>query len=271
MAIFVLLLIGLAGLSILLTIVGTRSENWNRAYRGIAKKYGGDLKASGIFSRPSLRFRYGETVCFLNTLSREKTFGCSATQLAMRWPEARFRLEILPHGSANKNWGLSGTHEHETRNSAIRNRVIMKTNDSETTEAMLSSGVAWQLERLLQFQRRDQLHVMITRGYLYIRKPTYILDPTELDDFVRFALEFHDQAQLTRSVGIGFMEHEQITNVADATCQICGEKISEQVAICVRCMTPHCRECWEYYGQCGTFGCGERRFASSQEEIKPLP
>jgi len=41
-------------------------------------------------------------------------------------------------------------------------------------------------------------------------------------------------------------------------CKVCGGRICEQVACCSRCFTPHHFDCWSFWGQCSTYGCGNR-------------
>jgi hypothetical protein len=47
---------------------------------------------------------------------------------------------------------------------------------------------------------------------------------------------------------------------ARGICQVCGSGLTEDVVLCVRCRTPHHRECWEWTGECSTFACHETRF-----------
>lgn len=58
--------------------------------------------------------------------------------------------------------------------------------------------------------------------------------------------------------GLEWLESEPAaaSNSAGWTCQVCGEGIETDVVFCVRCHTPHHRDCWKYMGQCSTFGCG---------------
>jgi hypothetical protein len=39
-------------------------------------------------------------------------------------------------------------------------------------------------------------------------------------------------------------------------CKICGGRISNEVACCARCFTPHHFDCWGFFGQCSIFACG---------------
>lgn len=39
-------------------------------------------------------------------------------------------------------------------------------------------------------------------------------------------------------------------------CPVCSKELSGESTLCVACGTPHDSECWDYNGQCATFGCG---------------
>jgi hypothetical protein len=45
-------------------------------------------------------------------------------------------------------------------------------------------------------------------------------------------------------------------------CPICGGPMQEAAALvyCEHCSTPHHSACWDYTGECSTYGCGATRF-----------
>ncbi|MBI4861015.1 MAG: hypothetical protein HY815_12280 [Candidatus Riflebacteria bacterium] len=43
-------------------------------------------------------------------------------------------------------------------------------------------------------------------------------------------------------------------------CPVCGDRVHDAVALCVKCRTPHHPDCAEFVGTCAVFGCGDRRF-----------
>ena len=44
------------------------------------------------------------------------------------------------------------------------------------------------------------------------------------------------------------------------SCPVCSTEITEaNVVHCIRCLTVHHRECFEYFGECATYGCGMYR------------
>jgi Prokaryotic RING finger family 1 len=86
----------------------------------------------------------------------------------------------------------------------------------------------------------------------------------ELLQFVEAALDLYDQALLTHTHGITFLEQHAAQVVECAVCRVCGEEIHEGLIFCRRCKTPHHRECWQYVGRCSVFACGETQFREPQ-------
>ena len=60
-------------------------------------------------------------------------------------------------------------------------------------------------------------------------------------------------------------QHDAVLSFASAICQICGDDITSDVVFCRSCKTPHHEDCWQYYGACSTYGCGQTRFLVSKK------
>lgn len=259
---FIVIVIGIVTLSVAVSAFNARSRGWNNAYRVLAKKYGGQWFGSGLFGTPSARFQYGETYCTLTNIRTHARQGGAFTQLAIQWPDSTFRVEVFPEWRKSKLWPFSGMKDFELSDRQFATRYVVRTNDGENAENLFSPGFRWQVDRLRAFMKHDDIYISLNRGLLTIKKPTYIKGQIPLDDFVRYCLELFDQAMLTRTVGISFVEEDKTQVLDEVLCQICGDKIQLDMVFCVRCKTPHCLECWEYYGQCSTFACGETRYVT---------
>jgi len=245
---------------IVLTQSNARVRGWNRSYSALAQKYGGQWMSASAFGKPSARFQYGSTFCFLNNTKTNAKGGGPFTQLAINWDDPKFRLEVFPSWRSNKLWPFTGMQPFEVRDSRFAKQYVVRTNNPEVASVLMSDGVCWQIDRLRSYLDADDIYVALSRGVLTIKKPSFIKEYQELDDFVRFGLELYDQAMLTRTVGIEFVNQGETQVLSEVICQICGDQINVDMVFCVRCQTPHCLECWQYYGQCSTYACGETRF-----------
>jgi hypothetical protein len=262
-------LIALAIIMFLLVLVpltfgqlGTRTRIWNQSFNSLARKYGGQARPAGLFGRPSADFRYGTTACHLSNVNSPKG---AATQLLIQWPDSRFRMELTESRQARPQgfWGnLSGLKAYLDADHVFNQRYQVVTNDELTIGSMLSSGVRWKIDSLYQLLNTNEVSIQVARGTLIIRKLSFIKDYRQLDRFTRLCLEFYDQVMLTRSVGIDFVNDDTTKLLDEVVCQICGDVIRVDMVFCASCKTPHCLECWEYYGQCSTFACGETQYVT---------
>jgi hypothetical protein len=138
----------------------------------------------------------------------------------------------------------------------------MRTNDPLEVKNLLTHGVRFQIEELRRLFGNDDVYVAIQSGCLLIRKRVRIRVFEELEHITQQAIALYDQAMLTRSIGIEFLDHGSAQIINDATCQVCGDGIEEEMVVCCRCKTPHHQDCWQYYGACSTYGCQETRFCA---------
>ena len=258
----------------LLTLVGTvtfvvllvaamraqqRCTRWNTVYGTVAKRYNGVLSHATWFSRPGIRLQYGRTVAIVTTL---KTRLGDATQVCIEWPYKQFRLEVA---SANVTGMVRLRLGNEFEGPSGPNKSFhFYSKQVESASRVLSPGVLWQLDRLHSSPAPSDLYVDFSRGSLLIRKMGFMTRVDHLDTFVRCALELFDQAMLTQTEGIEFVNSDNAQLLDNPRCQVCGEPIEGEIVFCSRCRTAHCEECWRYTGVCSTFACGETRY------VKPV-
>ncbi len=233
------------------------ADRWNRSYRALAERYGGAFLPAGWFSKPSVRFRYSLTHVLINTHSVGTN---QYTQIFINWPDAGFRCEIFPDWGGTRPRPLRGMGDVSSGSREFDDRYVIRSNDAIEIRNFLSDGVRMQIDRLRHLLRSNDVYLSINRGQLVIKKPSLIHDFESLQDFAHLSLELFDQAMLTRSVGIQFVEQLSVQVVNDAKCQVCGYVITTDMVFCHRCKTPHHLECWQYAGNCSVYGCQESRF-----------
>ena len=72
-----------------------------------------------------------------------------------------------------------------------------------------------------------------------------------------------DAAGLDPDAGITFVEGGvkiAEPDEGESQCQVCGESLAADLVYCSACKTPIHRECWEYFGGCATYACGNKKF-----------
>lgn len=251
---FVVLVVIVTAIVAVAAAAQSRADRWNRGYQAVAQRFGGTCLPAGWFGRPSVRLRYGATHALLNTYKMGAT---QYTQIVINWPDPKFRCEIYPSPqvpSARAD-DVSTTSMQE-----FLRRNVVNGPDPEANRGFLSDGVRWQIERLRQFHTADEVYVSVYRGRLLVRKRAQLRRFPELEEFTQLALELYDQAMLTRSTGIEFVQGDVAHVIKDAVCRVCGDEIVTDMVFCRRCKTPHHLECWQYYGACAVYGCQETRW-----------
>lgn len=236
------------------------NDSWNRAYSFIAKKYGGYCMPAGWWTRPTVNFTYGEARCVLGTIRTNVSGGGEFTKLAIGWPQLDLQLEVMPRWRSTALWISPGMNPVATHDDLFDKQFLVRCNKPKAVQRFLSPEIRQRISSLYSLFRTDDVYIMANPALVVIKKPGFIKTQVALDEFVRDGLDLFDHIRLTRSVGIDFVERALDSPIDDITCQICGEAIQADRAICRRCKTPHCRECWEYAGQCSTYACGENQY-----------
>ncbi|MDG1874432.1 MAG: RING finger protein [Mariniblastus sp.] len=243
-----------------------RLSRWNRTYDRLGKRYSGKSNGKGgiIYGfglvKPSLTFNYGRTFCTLRNRKSARHSTGRSTELSMIWPNKKLKLEIASAPSPNRRWGQGTMKTVEVDSAQLRTDFYITSNQPAVALDLLNNGVQWQIEQLRRHMGNNEVIISISRGSLLVSKPGYIKEHLPLEDFVCFSLNLFDQLMLVNAQGISFINENEASIVSDVKCPICSEEILQNMVVCTRCKTPHCRDCWKYNGQCATFACSETRF-----------
>ena len=185
------------------------------------------------------------------------------TQMHINWPDRSLRCEVYPERFVSRVGKFFGMEDIQIGSSEFDDRYLITGNSANEIRNLLGATVQQQVDRLRVFLGNDDIYVGIGGGRMLIKKRTLIRDYATLERFVRLGLELYDRAVATNTAGIDFVEKEDAKlSLAEAMCQICGEQITTATAVvfCRSCRTPHHKDCWEYYGSCSTYGCGQTKF-----------
>ena len=88
----------------------------------------------------------------------------------------------------------------------------------------------------------------------------------ELDRWLLLAFQLLDALPGSDGKGRVMIGAVRVRIDADSMCRICGASLAEGAVLrCAKCNTPHHKDCWEFNGQCSTYACGEKRFATKKQ------
>ena len=252
------------------------STSWSQVYRQLSKRYGGGSsgfkKNAGKFAigiglkKPFLYFNYGRTFCRLRNRKSSQFSTSRSTEMLMDWRDRKLKLIVSTESQRSSPFiGTDSLRQVFIDQPQFQSDFYVSSNRPEVAKGMLNHGVQWQIEQLRRHLGKPELLIKIAQGKLLVAKPGYIKDKQDLEDFVRFSLDLFDQLMLIGAEGLEFVNDTEASIVSDVKCPICSEEILQDMVVCTRCKTPHCRDCWQYNGQCATFACSEKRFLSTGE------
>lgn len=238
-----------------------QSRELNSTFARVARRVGGRCIHGGLFGRPSVRFSHESAAGVLEIISNGTRDARYFTQLRITWPDPAMRVEIYPERVLSRIGKLLGMGDLQIGSPKFDNAYYVSGNDADGIRDMLNPAVQMQVDRLRHFMNTQDIYIGIIGGRLTIKKQSLIRDEANLLRYLKLCLEFFDLAANTACEGIEFVDHGQasVTDV-ELMCQICGDRMTQDVVYCRSCDTPHHKDCWNYYGACSTYGCGQKKY-----------
>ena len=251
------------GLTIAAAVLGGRAARMNAAYREVARQLKGRFRTGGWFRCPTVQLRYGETV---GTLVVVKVRGVRCTQLTVDRAGAATDWEAFT-GTSETGRSLPSWEEVKIGDSRVASTWRLRAAETTKVQSLLTDGVCWQLERLVNARPHVGLVVQRTARRFVIRCETVLGDWRSLAEFVRYGFELFDQLSMVHGTEIEFVDGVEATLLEAVICPVCGDPIDSQLVYCAVCKTPHHQDCWDYNSRCSTFACGERTYCVPQVAI----
>ncbi|MEK6235743.1 MAG: DUF3137 domain-containing protein, partial [Planctomycetales bacterium] len=188
------------------------------------------------------------------------------TQVHVRWRDPNFRCEVYPMGFFQRMGKFLGMQDIEIGSPRFDEEYIITGNDVSQLRRALNPQSQSHIHAIRNLFNTDEIYVQITGGEFLVKKRGLLKNFPDLEQFTAIALQLYDAASEVSTEGITFVEgsdrRESFRELVGPVCQICGEEIHGNAAVCRSCKTPHHRDCWQYYGACSIYGCGGRKFTS---------
>jgi hypothetical protein len=242
-----------------------QSKALNETYRRVAQLYDGRLLAhGGIFAKPGLAFNHHGATVQVDIYTTGGKNSRAYTQVHLVWPDKTTRCEVYPERFASRLGKMLGMMDVEIGSPDFDRDFIITGNSTGHLRALLTPEVQRAIYRLRRLLANDDIFISINRGRMLVKKLGLLRDEARLADYISAALDLYDCAAGLESRGVEFLEQAAADPTTEVVCQICGEAIVEELVHCRRCKTPHHEDCWQYFGGCSTFGCGEKRYIPTQ-------
>jgi len=238
------------------------SQNIGREWQRFASLRGGRYDSGGIFRRRRVTWNHAGSPVTIDIYATGGKNSTYFTQMHFHWPDRSFRLEVYPEGIMARMGKFFGMQDVQIGSAWFDQRFVITGNREEDLRRLLNADVQTAIERLRSLWGNNSIYVSFNGDRILIKKLRFAKTSAELNQFAELGIRLFDAAAGSFDAGIEFLADQAEDASDDAVCQICGEhlQISEESVSCKRCKTPHHRDCWEYYGACSTYGCGERRY-----------
>jgi hypothetical protein len=246
--------------------VYTQHQRRTQVLERIAQRYRGRLEQGNFlqFSQIRLRFQNYPALVKFTKVGKHSHH----THFTITWPEPGLRCEVYPQDLLSGFRRLWGMEDIEIGSPQFDQAFFIAGNSREQVRELLTAEVQGLIMRLTQVGGinlfgAQSIQVKWAGGAMTVTKPTYLSGYDDLDRFITLSAELFIAAMNTRTTGITFVdEGVKIAepDEGESQCQVCGEVLAVDLVYCSACKTPSHRECWEYFGGCSTYACGNKKY-----------
>ena len=244
-----------------------RSQTTNQTFRRVAERFGGSAREGGLTARPSIRFIHQGAHVLVDIYSTGGKNKRYYTQFHISYPDRALRCEIRPEGFINQIGKFFGMEDIQIGSPSFDPQYLISGNNQKTIRELLTFEVQSRINSLRQLTAIKDIYIGIRAGTLLVKKRGYLRDYTRLSRYIELCIDLYTDMAMRES-GIEFVDKPVEPEVEGSICQICGEEINAEVVLCRSCKTPHHLDCWQYYGACSTYGCGQKRYSTAERRMR---
>ena len=238
--------------------LATNASRITEAFRELAgEKDSGRIM--GPTSYPSVRFKQRGVEFVVRTVPDKK----QTIRVYAPWPEPDFRVTLLPETISDDLKRFIGMQDIKIGSREFDARFVIQSSDVERVVKFLTPEVQ---SAIMSLGPETTLHLV--NGQARLEKKVDLHRTTGFNDVVNdfvaaYFLMRDDVGNSSSSISVMAVNLAQ----TEATCMVCGEVVSDRKVYCRSCDTPHHQECWEYLGQCSTYGCGQKKWRAKNRFV----
>ena len=255
------ILVGVAIVVIILIVAGITYSSRNSELNRFAAIWRGRITRGGAWDFPQVAFHLGDSRTVLSFSNNGEEV---QTHLTMSLYDVHLRLELRPQGIAQRIGKYFGMQDIEIGAPEFDAAFIIQGSNEREIREFLREDVRLAIMGIVVCGTRanHDLHLQLGGGSLRITKHEHFTSERDLSHFVRACFKLITLIQKPVSDGIQFVEEQQraAVPVSETECQVCGDPLTEKVVHCQKCRTPHHLDCWQYFGSCSVYGCGNKKY-----------
>ena len=263
----ILLILGFLFLFFKIMLVVIDRRSWALEYQSVGQRYHGKKTINaGVstltpLSRPVLNFKYRDAAVTLASRGTTAFPGHKReTRLSIIALFDIVQMEVTTGSIIDWRWLKDRRRKLVFDQPEFQATFKGASKSPLEAKRLINKDIRWQLEQLRRSSLTNQIRIRTNHQSLEIAVPGDLRNCQTIDDFVRMSLKLYDLLATSNTVGLNFVNEDEVTLLESVKCPICSEEIETETVCCVRCQTPHCHDCWSYNGECATFACKETRF-----------
>ena len=227
-----------------------------------AASWKGRIHPGGFFEPPGVSFRLEDLPASIDFTQH----GDDPTQTHFTVPltTVRLRLELRPQTSMRQLGKYLGMQDIEIGDPEFDAAFIIQGSNPRLIEEFLAPSVRAAIMRIAHCGAYGHfdLHLVLSGGNLRITKHQHLSSEAQLTKFAQACRDLIRAIRQASQAGIEFVAAPQARPMEETECQVCGDPLKEKIVFCTKCKTPHHLDCWQYFGSCAVYGCGQKRFVN---------
>jgi hypothetical protein len=232
--------------------------------QSVAERWNGRIDRAGLFAFDEVIFWIGEAPARLHFTRRGKHE--RNTHVSIHFPDDQLRLELYSAGVLRK---LLGVEDIEIGSASFDESFIISGNRPERIRETLTDAAQAAIVAVAELDGvfLPDLHLSISGGVLRVTKHGSANDNGGLMQLLTYFEAMYHALTVNCQPSIQFVAAECPPPAQSTQCQVCGDALVGPVVTCARCQTPHHLDCWQYFGSCSVYGCGETRYLDSRDRL----
>jgi hypothetical protein len=248
------------GIFAAIMLAGVFHAQRDQELRRFAARWQGRVNVAGFFEAPGVTMKLDDVLVALDFTQHGDD--PTQTHLTVPMPGAKLRLELRPQTIARQLGKYLGMQDIEIGHPEFDAAFIIQGSSPRLIQEFLTPPVQAAIMRLAHCGALTHfdLHLVISAGTLRITKHHRLTTEAQLSTF---ALACRDLIRAIRDesqAGIEFVAAPKQIPVEETECSVCGDPLQEKIVFCTKCKTPHHLDCWQYFGSCAVYGCGQKKY-----------
>jgi hypothetical protein len=225
--------------------------------QAVAARWNGHLDRPGLFAYGEVMFCLGDRPARLHLTPRDKRR--RNTHLSILFPDRQLNLKLYSAGDLPQ---MLGVRDMSPRISSFEETFVVTCPHPARLTKYLNDHVQVTILALANLPGvfAPDLQLSIQNGVLRVTKHTSADETGDLVQLVRCFESMYQAFLSARDADIDWAAKPLPLIPSQSQCQVCGEALSGKIVSCASCQTPHHLDCWQYFGSCSVYGCGQKRY-----------